>query len=436
MDVSQPTSAEEKQIQFCGEGRRSDELFFVLFYSCLGFLTTFVGLIGRNAFQVPFIVLFIFICLRFAMRQDCRAGIVAALRSQRGLFVIVLASIVSIYALFGILQDGTRTRLLGKPAIILVALMLFAYVWAFRAAFDRERIVRGLFYGIVGGLIGVIGLSAWNGLAFSPFAQSFGLQLQPTPISIYALNDELKILSILMFFAAAGLKSYHRFVPLALALTIFFVSFWTHAAVINTSGNLRLTHTASDVVQFGLPLVMAVFLIAHYRPRLTINIVFSGIAVLLVAAPWIFQIWYDVVQGLDLPRAMKFLVRAEIWDKVAELSLDKPLFGHGLDAIRYMDKIGFAQKYYIGEQLSHPHNMFLQLWMDMGLVGVLLAGLIGYFAWKAVLALHFTAQPAIIAGISMYVLFALATHSLWQTWSMILLCLMCVYTFLYSARPS
>ncbi len=436
MGVSQANSAEERQILSGRSGIFSDQIFVALFYGCIGFLSTFVGMFGRHVFQAPFIVLGLLVCLRFAMRAEPRAAILEQLKSKQSILILLFAAVVFVYAIVGMTFDDERLRLLGKPAMVLLALMVFAYVWAHQDSFDKQRIVHGLFYGMIGGLVGVTLVSAWNWFVFTNFHQQGGLELAPIPISIYSLNDELKILSVLLFFAAGGVINRPRRVMFSVGLSalVMVLSFWTYGSYKGTDAGVFVSYTASDVVQFGLPLVVALFLVSCLAPKLMTNLVFLGIAALLLFAPWIFQIWYQVAEGLPLPRSTTFLVRAEIWDKIAQLSLQKPLLGHGLESTRYIGTIDFAQKYYKGDEVTHPHNMFVQIWMDMGLVGVLFALLFCYFAWKKVASLDVSVQPAIVAGISMYVLFALATHSLWQTWSIILLCLMCVYTSLHLSK--
>jgi len=431
MGMAPTTSDEEKRLL-------SDQVFVAVFYGCIGFLSTFVGMFGRHAFQVPFIILSFLVCLRFALRARCRTAMLEQLKSKQSLLILVFAAAVSGYAIVGAAFDAERTRLLGKPAIILLALMVFAYIWGHRACFDKERIHRGLLYGMIGGLVGVTAVSAWNWLAITNFHRQGGVQISAIPISIYALNDELKILSVLTFFTAAGMANKGKWLIscVVFPVVILLLSCWTYGTYKGTGAGVFVSHTPSDVVQFGLPLVIALFLVAALAPKLMTNLVFLGIGTVLLFTPWIFQIWYQVAEGLALPRASTFLVRAEIWDKIAQLSLQKPFFGYGLDATRYMGTIDFAQKYYKGDELAHPHNMFVQTWMDMGLVGVVFVLLFCYFAWQKVQKLPETIQPAIIAGISMYVLFAFATHSIWQTWNLVLLCLMCVYTSLHVSERS
>lgn len=436
MGNSQPGLTVEQQIFSGQSGVFADRFFVAAFYICFGALAMFAGVFGRHAFQVPFLVVSLLVGLRFLMRAHCRAPILEQLRSKQALTIVLFALVLLVYAGFGVFADHERTRLLGKPAIVVVGLFVLAYVWAFRSVFNRNRIVTGMFYGILGAFAAIVIVSVWNWLILHGYIGGDDSYLTPISISIYSLNDALKILSVLLFFTVSGFADPKRalWAGLGLSLAVWILSFYTFGADRLDDGTLSVTRVDSDVVQFGLPLVLLMFLISYLIPKLMTHLMFLGIAALLILAPWIFQVWYAVAEALALPRATTFLVRAEIWDKIAQLSLQQPLLGHGLDATRYIGSIDFANKYYIGDEATHPHNMFVQTWMDMGLLGVLFGLLFCFYAWNKIRSLNETVVPAILAGIAMYVLFALATHSLWQTWSMILFIMMCVYTSLHVAE--
>ena len=436
MDRSQFSLRELLRVPKLGDNNLGDKIFSALFYSCIGFFSTFIGMFGRVAFQVPFILMSILVCLRFAMRPACRQEMLQQLRSKQCLLILLFAAVVLLYVVAGVYVDSDRTRLFGKPAIILLAVMLFAFVWAYRSSFDKPHIVNGIFYGILGGLVGVTFVSLWNWTAVTTSTPDQALAA--IPISIYALNDEMKVLSVLVFIAAAGLTNRRSITIAALGLSayILVLSFWTHGLHYYPDGNSVIVHTGSDVVQFGVPIVMALFLVSLWAPAIMTNVIFTGIATLLICTPWMFQFWYRFAEELALPRATKFLVRAEIWDKMAQISLSRPFLGHGLDATRYMENIDFAQKYFKTNEATHPHNMFVQIWLDMGLLGVFFALSFCYFSWNAVQRIHDSVKPAVVAGITMYVFIALSTHSLWKTASIILLCLMCVQVIVLTTRET
>ena len=69
--------------------------------------------------------------------------------------------------------------------------------------------------------------------------------------------------------------------------------------------------------------------------------------------------------------------RVEIWHFAAERALEKPLFGWGFNASRYVPN-GDAVSHFLppGQSLIplHPHDAFLQVWLEIGAVGAVIVG--------------------------------------------------------------
>jgi O-antigen ligase len=113
--------------------------------------------------------------------------------------------------------------------------------------------------------------------------------------------------------------------------------------------------------------------------------------------------------------------RIEIWHFAAERILDRPLLGWGFNASRYVPN-GDEVSHFLppGQSLIplHPHDAFLQVWLELGAVGAVIAGgilLLGLRAigqWPAAVA-RFT-LPGYAAGL---VIAGLA-FGIWQSWWM------------------
>jgi O-antigen ligase len=73
------------------------------------------------------------------------------------------------------------------------------------------------------------------------------------------------------------------------------------------------------------------------------------------------------------------------------------------------------------DKMLHPHNMVLQLWIDLGASGVaIIIGLL-YLGWKFVSQIELSRRPPVLAGITMLALISMVSHSFWQTWSIALM---------------
>jgi len=82
--------------------------------------------------------------------------------------------------------------------------------------------------------------------------------------------------------------------------------------------------------------------------------------------------------------SQSYLDRLYIWNEVATSIFEHPWRGIGMDGTRghektrmmhewsYIDKKGVEQKHRTGRFAIHPHNAILQLWLELGLPGVIL----------------------------------------------------------------
>ena len=103
--------------------------------------------------------------------------------------------------------------------------------------------------------------------------------------------------------------------------------------------------------------------------------------------------------------------RVEIWNRVHELISGRPWAGYGFDTARII-----AQG--PGVTFLHPHNGLLQIWLELGLVGVVL-----FLGWGAAAAwAYLRARPApdrlatAAATVTAVAVFWLISFGVWQGW--------------------
>ncbi|MDP8922651.1 MAG: O-antigen ligase family protein, partial [Chloroflexota bacterium] len=68
------------------------------------------------------------------------------------------------------------------------------------------------------------------------------------------------------------------------------------------------------------------------------------------------------------------LVRVQLWQAALELIREQPLLGIGLDNFLYRYAERLPPTIGIEPNLSHPHNLVLQFWLQLGLLGVVALG--------------------------------------------------------------
>ncbi|MGE4013540.1 MAG: O-antigen ligase family protein [Alphaproteobacteria bacterium] len=175
-----------------------------------------------------------------------------------------------------------------------------------------------------------------------------------------------------------------------------------------------------------LAIIAIVFPVALAWPRITIKIMAAVVLLGLFAAPVIPPLLPVGPWLRDVPDnyRISFYHRIKIWQFTTERIREKPFFGWGIDASRAMpgatakisidQELGFdpPRHHVRGELLPlHPHNNFLQIWLELGLVGVVLVALLLFLMFRYVArvpgredraALLATAAGAVAVGMVAY----------------------------------
>jgi len=113
--------------------------------------------------------------------------------------------------------------------------------------------------------------------------------------------------------------------------------------------------------------------------------------------------------------------RLEIWHFAAEKTLEGPLFGHGFNASRVIPN-GDAVSAFLapGKPIIplHPHDAFLQIWLELGLVGVVVAVLSLLSSLRAVEGWPKITARFALAGYAAALVVAGLAFGIWQSWWM------------------
>ncbi len=176
--------------------------------------------------------------------------------------------------------------------------------------------------------------------------------------------------------------------------------------------------------QFSLSSAMLAIMIAGIFfglgwafPRTTI--LFTGLAALgaFMLAPMVIPVIIDVFEGSNLP--LSWEQRLDIWKFTSERISEKPLIGWGLDASRTFNSTYTLRGFEFPRISMHPHNFGLQLWLETGLIGVMLFSAATLtFAIRVSNSQNLTRlQGAAISGSSAAILvFANLSYGAWQEW--------------------
>lgn len=182
----------------------------------------------------------------------------------------------------------------------------------------------------------------------------------------------------------------------------------------------------------------SLLLVSFYRSETTLAAGLLALAVLAVALRWPSRaprlfLWLGVAALLlPLPAALLLeavglqeaawldvtaQARVQIWSFTAERILERPLFGWGLDAAGALANFGVEPLLPYEERVIpvHPHNGGLQLWLELGLPGLLLGLLAWRFGAAAATALPPAARAFLYAAAAALLLAQSLSFGLWQS---------------------
>jgi O-antigen ligase len=276
------------------------------------------------------------------------------------------------FVLVEILSDGFLTRLTMDT------------IAAFRP--DRAKHIT-----IVGGRVTKINLSEFN-----QSAATLALLLWPGLLSLRSAVETRRRRIAVLFFAA-----------LAVAIAI----------------------SEHDSSQLGIVASLLVLALALRWPRATIR----GLAAMwclgfVLVLPLDFLSYNSGLHQVKwLPSSAR--ARVIIWEYTAERVLERPWIGIGADstpALKPKDGSsdwpkGFVYKRTTGQ---HAHNLFLQVWYELGVVGVILAAIAGVAVALCLFTLPSAAQAYGAASFTLFAVIAAFAWGVWQVW------LMCAFALL------
>ncbi len=175
----------------------------------------------------------------------------------------------------------------------------------------------------------------------------------------------------------------------------------------------------SNSQSVGIALVFGVLasLFTALFPRL-MKICFSlAIIGFMVAMPLIPQFLQSFVQDYEIKLPASGLYRLDIWNFVTGKILEQPYLGYGLEAARAIGaNTGSLDHTGAPLRFLHPHNGFLQTWLELGLAGYVILGLFCLWIVHRISLLSGARRAfssgLLVCGLS---LFAMA-YGMWQSW--------------------
>jgi exopolysaccharide production protein ExoQ len=176
-----------------------------------------------------------------------------------------------------------------------------------------------------------------------------------------------------------------------------------------------------DAAQFAFLVGIGAAILVYLQRRWVVRAAAALAALVVVVAPLVFpqlirlgdaQRWANAVKPLSLWH------RLEIWSFVGARIAERPLLGWGLDSSRAIPGGSALTPGGVPWLPLHPHNVTLQIWLELGVLGAILFVLLVVGLWLALGKAPWPRLYAAAAGGSLATAFtvALGSYGLWQEW--------------------
>lgn len=173
----------------------------------------------------------------------------------------------------------------------------------------------------------------------------------------------------------------------------------------------------ANIMALGLAAVL--FLTALRWPAATLTGLGVFIAASLVFFPFVVAAIEPAGPAFRPSLPLSWNWRLEAWTFSRELIGQKPLTGWGMDAARSFNDTTELGGMTVERIPLHPHSASLQLWLETGVIGALLAAG-GVLSFAVATARRLRNQPVLAAGaaagMAAVAVFISVSYGLWQEW--------------------
>jgi|GEM_PF-1738716 len=217
-----------------------------------------------------------------------------------------------------------------------------------------------------------------------------------------------------------------------LALTTGRFRHWIRVAVIlMVAAAVIVSRSDSALLAIGAGLLVTSMALISTRLA-AIGVIVVGAAA-FVAMPMTVQVMADLATetGVDAIVDLSTERRLEFWQAFSDAAMKHPIVGWGLESSRYFGIWDIPGVDWTLGPVHHPHNPILQIWVELGAIGVALAGAIMLGIVLAVSKLPGRRQSFAYGAITATLAVSSVSHGAWQSWWM---CLLMVVTALFAFK--
>ena len=350
----------------------------------------------------------------------------AALRPDPILPVAIVFAFLAWAAASALWATDPRLVWSAWPQIAGLAACGLAMLAVARGLDDAARNPIGLALAL--GIVIALALLATEWASGLLFKQSLGAvlhnQFSQRPFQTYVFNRATAALALLVWPAAFAVHRRYgwRVATSLLVATLLVVSrFDSMASIVGLCGGLVVW------LAFSWPLPRAIGI--AIAAVLAIAVALSPLVLPeKPAEPPAVRVEAPTSDLPPLEGSVSVTHRLKIWSFVIDVIAERPLAGWGLNASRELPGGSVEVGPGANRLPLHPHNAYLQIWLELGAVGLALAGALGIIAFSAALMRRVPsaadvrcARAGAIALLASGSLVAGVAYGIWQGWWMALL---------------
>jgi len=357
---------------------------------------------------------------------------------------VVAVLLVAAYVLLGALWAVKPSAAVEKSALLLaVTLIAFAASRAI-AAVDEPQLSQAARAFAVGAFIGALFVlfELLTDGAITRLVANSGSWFKPeSGKHAKILNGEVTGFKLAEFRQSTALLAFHLW-PALLALSVVAGrarrAAWIGLLVVAISVPILLSDRMSS--QLALVSSLTVFSLAYIWRRAVVHVLAAlwclGFVLILPAAFLAYKA--DLHLATWVPESAR--ARMIIWEFTAERVLERPWLGIGAGSTPALrvprgeaeQPEGFVYPRTTG---AHAHNLFLQTWYELGLVGAILVAIAGALLVLRISLLPVEAQPFAAAAFTVFLATVSTSWGMWQVWLVCGIGLMLLY-LLIAARAA
>ncbi len=181
------------------------------------------------------------------------------------------------------------------------------------------------------------------------------------------------------------------------------------------------THLANaSAAQIGLLVALIFMGLAIVHSKFALKSAFLMAGACLLFAPILAFLPANLSSEVRAKLPFSWEERVFNWEALYEKIVEHPLIGHGFDAVRTFNNThtirGFDERALVS---LHPHNAGLHLWVEVGLVGILLACIALFFGARQLSGkggLSHSRQIAASGLCAATTIMASISYGVWQDW--------------------